>query len=62
MPYKLSETEVALNSSVVLSLELFFKGAYEGSFFMFMLAKPNPVSMRFLLDRVDIGTEGGEQC
>ena len=29
---------------------------------MFMLAKPNPVSMQFLLDRVDIGTEGGKLC
>ena len=29
---------------------------------MFMLAKPNPVSMQFLLDRVDIGAEGGEPC
>ena len=29
---------------------------------MFILVKPNPVSMQVLLDRVDIGTEGGKLC
>ena len=58
MPNKYSETELALNSSLVLSLELFFKGGLEGSFFMFILPKPNPITIQFLLDRVDFGNEG----
>ena len=29
---------------------------------MFMLAKPNPITMQFLLDRVDFGNEGGVLC